>query len=199
MPSHYVAKCAFNVGSDLPRDVMMINPCFRRAPALTDMDGLASDLATVLDTWAGTGQFKISVRFYDLEGTKPVYPDGVATKNSGITTSAIAVNREVALCLSFYADHPAPRRRGRLYLPYALLGAGASSMAERPTTSQRTKASGLVAGFAGLGGADVDWIVWSRADHAAHTVTNWWVDDEWDVQRRRGLKATTRTAGSTAG
>ena len=199
MPTHYVAKCSFNVGSDLPRDVMQINPCFRRQPALTDMDGLASDLATVLDTWAGVGQFKITVKFYDLEGTPPVFPAGQATKNPGVTASAIAVNREVALCLSFYSGHPQPRTRGRLYLPYALLGAGATSMAERPSASQRTKAAALVPGFASLGGADVDWIIWSRVDHAAHIVTNWWVDDEWDVQRRRGLKATARTTGTTSG
>jgi hypothetical protein len=29
-------------------------------------------------------------------------------------------------------------------------------------------------------------------DHVLRPVSNAWVDDEWDTQRRRGLKGTTR-------
>ena len=37
------------------------------------------------------------------------------------------------------------------------------------------------------------------APNTTYTVTNWYVDDEWDVVRSRGLRATTRTAGTTSG
>jgi hypothetical protein len=48
-----------------------------------------------------------------------------------------------------------------------------------------------------IGGVNVDWCVWSRLERKARSVTDWWVDNEWDVQRRRGLKATQRKTGTT--
>jgi hypothetical protein len=38
--------------------------------------------------------------------------------------------------------------------------------------------------------------VWSRIEHAAHSVTNYYVDDEWDIQRRRGGRPTSRVSGT---
>jgi hypothetical protein len=76
-------------------------------------------------------------------------------------------------------------------------GSGASGAVVSPTN--RAKVSDLVGIFSNLGGVDVDWIVWSEKDKAAHKVTNWFVDDGWDVVRSRRLKATTRTTGTTSG
>jgi hypothetical protein len=53
--------------------------------------------------------------------------------------------------------------------------------------------------LAGIGGADVDWIVWSRKQKLAHQVTDWFVDDEWDVIRSRGFTPAQRTTGTTSG
>jgi hypothetical protein len=69
----------------------------------------------------------------------------------------------------------------------------------RPTSAVRNRVAELVPILAGLGGLDVDWVVYSRVTDTARKVTNWWVDDAWDIQRRRGLRPTTRTEGTTSG
>jgi hypothetical protein len=39
------------------------------------------------------------------------------------------------------------------------------------------------------------WQQWSVTDRVGGAVTDYWVDDEWDIQRKRGLKPTTRQTG----
>jgi hypothetical protein len=38
-------------------------------------------------------------------------------------------------------------------------------------------------------------VVWSRKKASAAQVTDWWVDNEWDTIRSRGLKADSRVSG----
>jgi hypothetical protein len=38
-----------------------------------------------------------------------------------------------------------------------------------------------------------DWMVWSRTDSAVHSVVGGFVDDAYDIQRRRGERAVGRT------
>jgi hypothetical protein len=40
--------------------------------------------------------------------------------------------------------------------------------------------------------AQTNWIVYSKVAGAGYGVSDYWVDDEWDTQRSRGLRATTR-------
>ena len=67
----------------------------------------------------------------------------------------------------------------------------------RPSQTTRDKVAELAPILAALGGVDVDWSVWSKVDGQARAVTNWWIDDEWDTQRLRGLRGATRTEGTT--
>jgi hypothetical protein len=192
------AQCSFGADTAFPRDRLTITPHFKvtELPAAGhDNQGLANDLCTALSTWLGNNR-EVTVKMYDAQHAKPNPPLAIKVKQPGLCPTSNN-NREVALCLSFYADTNVPRRRGRLYIP-AIFIAG-STMPVRPTAAHRDSVSEFVGIFASLGGLDVDWVVWSRADHAAHTVTNWWCDDEWDTQRRRGLRPTTRTVGTTSG
>jgi hypothetical protein len=120
----------------------------------------------------------------------------MATKNA-TGQSASGNPRELAICLSFYADRNIPRHRGRLYFPAPIVAG--SSLSVRPSSIAMNAVAAFVPVFAGLGGVDVDWVVWSEKDRTARKVTNWWVDDEWDVVRSRGLRPTTRLTGSTSG
>ena len=190
----YRMQCSWAFDSLFPRDRLMINPCFQDNGATSDPNGLCAALATALQTWAGTIN-ELKVKAYDLEGTKPVYPAGQDTKNSGILSTS-GQPREVAVCLSFYSQRNEPRKRGRLYLPVQLLS---PTWAARPNVTTRDKVMQLGPILASLGGVDVDWIVWSERDRAARKVSHYYVDDEWDVQRSRGLKPTTRTAATTSG
>lgn len=123
--------------------------------------------------------------------------------------------REIGLCLSMSAnagdwpeetadgvdagaerDRPASRHRGRVYigpLSQAALTAGTDS---RPGNAvlQAILAMGeyLMSNPAPLVDNELVPVVYSRQSRVTHTVTGYWIDNEWDVQRRRGLRRTTR-------
>jgi hypothetical protein len=97
----------------------------------------------------------------------------------------------VSLCLSYFSERNLPRFRGRLFI-------GPWNFAEeRPNTSAINSLMTLATGLAAVGGIDVDWGLWSPSRNAFSKITNVWVDNEWDTQRSRGLRATTRTAAVT--
>ena len=187
-------QCEFMYDSAFPRDRMVINPHFRDDDVTTSPQDMCNDLAAALVTWGGsTGEVRVTS--YDAQGTIPVFPQGDAERGQGVAPTS-TTNREVALCLSYYSEVNRPRYRGRLYLPcYAM---GMSTAGARPALTAQTKASELVPILADLGGTEVDWCVWSRRDAVARPVTNWWVDNAFDVVRSRGLRATSRLEG-TAG
>lgn len=186
-------QVAWAVTSTLPRDRMVITPHFDDAGALTDPQSLCDDLADALDVWAGaSGELRISA--YDAQGTVPVFPQGEVVRRPG-TFFSMATPRELAICLSFYSERNLPRQRGRLYIPSLFAGGG---LALRPSAVQQAKLGDLAGIFQGLGGTDVDWCVFSKTTNTARPVTNWWVDDEWDIVRSRGLRATGRLEGTTS-
>jgi hypothetical protein len=185
-----------------PKNQFVINPCFRVNGVFVDANALCEELATKLDAWPIATQWKtnqLTVTSYDIEGTKPVYPNGRAQHHVGAYATPIC-DPVMACCLSFYSDINTPRRRGRLYLPATILSNTAADFSQVSVNSAvRSQAAALVPIFAGLGGANVDWIVWSGVDHAAHQVNNYFIDDSWDHVRSRKLKSTARTLGTTSG
>jgi hypothetical protein len=187
-------QCSFGADTAFPRDRMTITPHFKTSGASPSVGTLTNDLATALDTWLA-GLREVVVKAYDAEHVKPNPPQAVATKHAGLTPASPGP-RETSLCLSYYAGSNVPRRRGRLYIPAIFIAGGALPV--RPTTTHQSSLSQFADMFKNLGGVDVDWCVWSRRDSAAHSVTNWFVDDDWDTQRRRGLRPTSRTVGTTS-
>lgn len=183
--------------SVLARDAMVITPHFNDGGVGSDPQGLCDDLAAAMNNWClNPNVHQITVKAYDAQGSAPVYPAGEATLNVG-GAPASALPREVALCLSFFSERNVKRQRGRVYAPVPLM-AVAAGVGVRPVSGQRDKVGTLATIFSDLGGVDVDWCVWSPTDGVARPVTDWWVDDEWDTVRSRGLRATTRTVGTTS-
>jgi hypothetical protein len=180
------------VDTALARD-RMVNVLYFEDIGTSDQDGLCSDLADIYSNllWGGQNP-EVSVKSYDV-GAAPNFPVGESTKNVG-TIVHTACPREVALCLSFYAEQNIPRKRGRIYVPAGALG---GSVALRPTTAQMNILLAMGQAFADLGGPDVSWNVHSQRSGEDHEVSNIWVDDEWDTQRRRGFRATTRLTAAT--
>ena len=189
-------QTTFQMDSAFPRDRLVITPHFENTGVLVDPDSLCEDLATALTAWHGRA-IETTVTAYDAQGTPPVFPVGNAVRNAGLSTPS-PMPREVALCLSFYAERNLPRQRGRLFIP-AGLGSGFGTAGVRPNVGQQNFVSDLVAIFAELGGPDVDWVVYSPTANLGHKVTNWWVDNEWDTIRSRGLRGDARITGSTSG
>lgn len=180
--------------SDFARDQFVnnvyLNHTLPGIVAPEDLSQICQDMAEGFRDgyYQGGGQRQIVVTAYDV-GVPPNFPLASEVVNSGFAPGS-TVPREVALCLSFYADRNQPRRRGRLFLPLA--GTGDDTARARPLDSQMNRVLAVATMLSNLGGADVDWSVYSQVDHAARKVTNAWVDDEWDTVRSRGLRATKR-------
>jgi hypothetical protein len=201
MAVHLRLRCAFQFADNDPKNQAVINPCFRVNGVFVDANQLCNDLASALSTWviAGMGTGQITVKSYDIEGTKPVYPNGSKVLGAG-TYPMPNCDSAQALCFSFYGQQNVPRMRGRLYLPaYLLSSTSASLAAPRASGTIQSKAMALGPILASLGGANVDWIVWSGTTHSAHTVSDYWVDDGWDHVRSRALKASGRLKATTSG
>jgi len=175
-----------------PRDRLVITPHFNDAGATTDPQQLCDDLAAALRTWH-TAATELRVTAYDAQGTPPVFPQGEAVLNAGVVGDT-SMPREVALCLSFYGTRNLPRQRGRLFIPAGLF---TNAPAVRPSAANQQKVADLVPLLTNLGGVDVDWCVYSRVSNTFPSVTNWWVDNEWDTIRSRGLRGETRLTGTT--
>jgi hypothetical protein len=202
MPT-YRLQVSMGADTALPRDRFVITPHFSVDQVdlgAADADQLCQDLAEGLSAWitaGGTAQREINVRAYRVGGPPPHYPAGEHTVATG-QFPASAYPRELAVCLSFYSGRNVGRQRGRLYVPVAVALAGNQNLGARPGATVSPHVADLVPIFTGLGGVNVDWSVYSRADGATRSVSNWFVDDEYDVQRRRGLRSSFRLTGATS-
>jgi hypothetical protein len=101
---------------------------------------------------------------------------------------------ELALCLSYATvDDPEaslPRRRGRVFI--GPLTASAVS-AERPADTVRDALLDWAAAIAAVGTTlNTTWVMYSQRDATYAKIESTWVDNAWDVQRRRGLKPSNR-------
>jgi hypothetical protein len=95
------------------------------------------------------------------------------------------------------------RRRGRLYLPpmdtSSLSLVGGRVTVAAPTVTTIVNAADAMLNMSSTLG--LQWAVFSPTtlaetgsyDAAFEDVTNGWVDNEWDIQRRRGTVAQSRT------
>lgn len=193
----YRSIVSIPLDSALPRDAVNLTPWFNDHGLTTDPQNLASSLADVFSgvgSWLGAA-YEITVKMYEHTPGDPTTgpPKASVTKNKGSIATCNGP-REIALCLSYYAGQNIPGRRGRLYLPITCLSGGTAQWTTlRPDAAMRSKVSAIGGKLAAIGGADVDWVVHSKRDDASFNVSNTWVDDEWDTQRRRGLGPTART------
>lgn len=195
------AQCTWQIESLLPRDGVMINPCFRHnLPAMGggSAQSIADDLAAALKAWeVGPTLHQLTVKLYDAQAPPPNRPMATKVLNAN-QAQGWSTPPELACCLSFYGGTNQPHQRGRIYLPVAKADT-ASAAAPRPTSTIRTKIAALASTFSGIGGADVDWVVYSPTRDDATKVDHYFVDDDWDIIRSRSVRPTTRTAGTTSG
>jgi hypothetical protein len=208
MPTHLRIRCSWQYLNADPKNQAVINPCFRRQLDITDptsgtdAQALTDDLANALVAWntaIGGTTTQLTVTAYNIQGAKPNYPLAHTTKNAAVYATPNCPP-ELALCLSFFGNANQPRKRGRLYVPVFIMNLATSSIASATASvATRQKVADLVPKFAALGGANVDWGVWSQRDAAFRRAENWFVDEAWDTVRSRGLASTARTTGTTSG
>lgn len=181
--SVFKVAIAFPADSALPRDEMAITPHFSGDNAQALANALKANL--IAFPAVATKPFKIKV--YDAQKAPPSYP--IATAEQTGTAPATGVPRELSLCLSYYSTWNRKSYRGRLYLPYTLIGGAAGT---RPTTTQQNAVLAFRTVLTTGLPATHNWVVYSRKLNQANGVSDVWCDDEWDVQRSRGLKGTAR-------
>lgn len=201
MPQSYKAQIGVQMDSNLPEDWMYVTPHFSdTVHDPVDVPGLASALSTALTGYLSATSVYSVVKIYRDVKTTPNYP--LATVYGGVptTVAASAVPRELALCLSYYGGFNRPRFRGRLYLPaqWLIWAGGSASLGKRPTATQQGKVQNFVLQVLAHASvsAKATWTLRSERDDNHADVTNYYVDDEWDIQRRRGTKPTSRIAGT---
>lgn len=122
--------------------------------------------------------------------------------NTVITySSAAPLPEEVACCLSFQADpnsgQSQARRRGRVYLGPLIASAAVQVGSDGPVRPSSTLVGTLLDHATALldaSDAEMHWSVWSRTAGAFYRVTNGWVDNAFDTQRRRGADPTARSS-----
>lgn len=182
----------------LPRDVMIITPHFNVSSGTPDPDTLAGLINDKMAAWL-TVAAPVTTKIYATSGPPPHHPLANKTKNPAGAPIVSSAPREIALCLSYYSLFNSPGDRGRLYIPLAWITkatGGGVPLSMRPAGSHQSSVMLLVTDmFKSLTTAGAQWGFWSTSDNAFKAVTNYYVDDEWDTVRKRGLRPTGRVAG----
>lgn len=217
MPGFVRAQVTLPAGSGIPADDA-VNTWYFQSAGL-DAAGTAADAQTKLNTFyqaidgqmlsSGTIIGPLRTQYYDLTDPTPRVP--ILESTITVTLAAGAgFPTEVSICLSFQGDvvsgQPQARRRGRVFL--GPLDADSSTTASGRVTVNTTVLSALGAAAEALEGGtlltEAVWSVfspttagpapWSEGvlETAFTVVTNGWIDNAFDTQRRRGGEATLR-------
>lgn len=141
-----------------------------------------------------------TIKWYDLPLVAPPnYPFAETTFDLTSAPFGTPLPSETALCVSFQGAYitglPQRRRRGRIYLgPLSTSVAGTAGEVGRPSTTARTNIATAAGDFRTAVNASTfdSWVVWSTVDQNPVAITDGWVDNAYDTQRRRGLPATSR-------
>jgi hypothetical protein len=221
---HILAQVRFARTSNVPEDIVVNTFHFRTttAPVAADYTAIATKLESFYKDIPPASTSSLNgfasglvatsgheIRQYNMALPKPRAPSSSTT----FTLPAQAggnVPAELAICLSFrgplLSGTNAARRRGRVYIgPLGLSAIGSAQGGDvRPSGT-------LMSVLANAGKALMDsttagdWSVFSEKDAVGSispdaglvTVTDLWVDNAFDIQRRRGAAPTTRETRTT--
>lgn len=217
MARHYRIIASIAMDTALPEDVCVNTWHFlheNEPPGTTPQDS-ANDMIDQLEEFytgidgviypaiVGTS---IECRAYDMADPEPRVP--VLTRIITIApTTATPLPPEMAVCLSMKADvesgEIAARRRGRVYvgpLQVGLPGVTSGKVIVSASYTGNIADNAELAFRTGLTGSDPYLCVYSRTEDEGgasvadsfHKVTSIYVDNAFDVQRRRGHESTAR-------
>lgn len=203
--ARYLASVTLPYLSGVPTDVAVNTWAFESNDAVSVPQ--AEQVATALFdfyTSLGSEDFfseglsgDVEIAVYDIDAAEPRTPLISGTAEGALGTGANPLVDEVAICLSFRGPYvsgePPARRRGRVFLgplaetcseedgfghavPFFNAPVVISTAVEAMTTI--LEAEGLLHS------------VWSRSDDELYNVQQYWVDNRFDTQRRRGQEPT---------
>lgn len=188
---HFSSASTGEGAADVIRDHLV--ELYNTVPPAPGSRSMAGDMSNVISRVANACKIKV----YDLADAMPRIPiERSWTLGPSLSSAATELPAELAVCASFFAGVNRPRFRGRVYLgPWQLL-----ISADAPTQQRAVIGSATVASVAAAFRRLIDktantqnLAVYSTVDNVARIVTGGWVDDAWDIQRRRGQTAQSRT------
>lgn len=213
---HYLAQVVLKPDVNPDANSFVNTWYFQNDTALGSASQMADKIKTVLDAFYGSPGPSVTLasfmsqvinpttseyRIYDLGQPAPRIP---IIRAVGFTppTSGTSLPNEVAVCLSYrsgLATNPAggttnKRARGRIYLGplnTSALG-GAAGLGDAPVVSTLLETLGNRARDVRDTSQTVTWKQYSRAGNVMQPVTGGFVDNAFDIQRRRGAPPTTR-------
>lgn len=163
----------------------------------TFYSALVSYMSPLLDTENAT------VKGYVRTDAEPQTPRLSGPLVLGASGTGDPLPEEVAVCLSFKGSLTSgqvpARRRGRIFLgPLRgpVVQVGASSRAEVANGFAEDIEDAVTAANAELTTAGNFHTIWSQTNEENVTVTDYWVDNAFDTQRKRGRAPTSRRAWS---
>lgn len=211
---HIRAQCVFPTVTNLPRDRVTNTWHFDNANGDLDFFEASTLIGGLLDTsfyrplWLTPYQpanwMKPNlgwwINFYDMTEPEPRVPFRVDVNGANYSGSTSVIPAEVATCLSFQgapvSGQSQARRRGRLYLPgmnAAMLEQESAGLYPTLNDDWITRVVTRAGIFAGdVADNTIAWSVYSTVAGTLAHVTNGWVDEAPDTQRRRGQDSQAR-------
>lgn len=190
-------KTTSGVAEDFVTNTFSINAV--DAPALDDAVDAIWDLYEYMVLFFSDNivQNGHQIKAYDRADTPPRAPVVDTVRNLPSAPTDDPLPHQLCAVLSFQGGRvsgiPQARRRGRIY--FGPLGKTRCDSDGRLTAATVTALA--TAGDALMTAGDTSgtwlWDVWSTVNNSATRVTDGWVDNAFDIQRRRGRKTTTRT------
>lgn len=194
----------------LSKDAIVNNWGINGSPTYTDFwPNLQTALVSFYNAWGAQRSNAYTwpatrAKLYNLEDPAPRAPLADNGLGLSVTTGTNTMPQEVCVCLSFQGARisgtPQARRRGRLYL--GPLATGALDITTgRPAALCLTQITNAAIAFRAASTSDLTW-AWVVIHNAglpgmtATDITDGWVDNAFDTQRRRGNSPSVRGAWS---
>lgn len=160
--------------------------------------GAGNTISSFMTQKSVTGKWTIKI--YLLDDPKPRYPIYTDTGQVGLSLGT-TLPAELACVMSFQglriAGEVQARRRNRVYLGPFILDANGEGLVTGALV-QTVLFAGKELLNASIASDKWDWVIYSPTNDDVVVIDNGWVDNGWDIQRRRGIRSTARgTFGAT--
>jgi hypothetical protein len=204
MATVYKFQISMPITDTLPRNRISNTVHFEHVTGGIDdsaLEDICADLAAMYQAHYQLTTPEVQVKAYDTDA-KPNYPRAEVVVNPGVAWN-ITSPREVALVLSFAGDHRGNKsERGRIYLMPQLVPAN-PTMSARPAQAHLDWALAFYTmsnqSFPDIGGIDWKFGIYSPTYKTFKQAQQAWVNDDWDVQRSRGLRESNRVSAIREG
>lgn len=186
LTSFYNGKAAAGSSANL---AYWYSACMSRATNANSFKVTTIDPVTGFqESIIGEAQWTLGQMAGGSPGTGSYPPEiAIAATYHGLKTAEIGPND----------TRPMSRRRGRIYLGPLIIGVGAEDASTKEirvvSTLRNTAAAAMHELHADAAAAGGTWVVHSKTSGTTWEVLGGWVDDAWDVQRRRGNLPTVKT------